>query len=126
VVACRPSFDVGCDEKTRFAVELEFVQCLANPHYLNCEYVHVNYAHFLDGTCTPPWCVLALVTLQHAVYAGLGQNRFLDNPAFINYLKYLIYWKQPMYAQYIKCVQGVTPATTGGIRGNGSTAPGSL
>ncbi len=24
-------------EKYRFEVELEFVQCLANPHYINCE-----------------------------------------------------------------------------------------
>lgn len=23
--------------KTRFQVELEFVQCLGNPHYLNCK-----------------------------------------------------------------------------------------
>jgi hypothetical protein len=25
-------------QKVRFQVELEFVQCLANPNYLNCEY----------------------------------------------------------------------------------------
>ncbi len=27
-------------EKYRFQVELEFVQCLANPHYLNCKSAH--------------------------------------------------------------------------------------
>lgn len=28
---------MGCSDKERFALELEFVQCLANPQYLNCE-----------------------------------------------------------------------------------------
>ena len=27
------------DDKQRFCLELEFVQCLANPSYLNCEWV---------------------------------------------------------------------------------------
>lgn len=27
-------------QKVRFQVELEFVQCLANPNYLNCEYTN--------------------------------------------------------------------------------------
>eukprot|EP00877_Chromochloris_zofingiensis_P011547 jgi/Chrzof1/6646/Cz19g04060.t1 len=27
--------DIGCDDKTRFTLELEFMQCLANPKYLN-------------------------------------------------------------------------------------------
>ena len=32
-------FNTGVEEaKIRFQVELEFVQCLANPHYLNCKY----------------------------------------------------------------------------------------
>lgn len=32
-------FYTGTEEaRTRFQVELEFVQCLANPHYLNCKY----------------------------------------------------------------------------------------
>lgn len=29
--------ETGIPDDKRFAVELEFVQCLANPHYLNCE-----------------------------------------------------------------------------------------
>ena len=29
--------EVGCSDAERFQLELEFVQCLANPHYLNCE-----------------------------------------------------------------------------------------
>lgn len=27
----------GVSDDKRFAIELEFVQCLANPHYLNCK-----------------------------------------------------------------------------------------
>lgn len=26
----------GCPDDARFVMELEMVQCLANPHYLNC------------------------------------------------------------------------------------------
>lgn len=26
----------GCSDEARFVMELEMVQCLANPHYLNC------------------------------------------------------------------------------------------
>jgi hypothetical protein len=29
--------DVGCSDQERFVMELEFIQCLANPFYLNCE-----------------------------------------------------------------------------------------
>ncbi|KAG9292081.1 hypothetical protein G9A89_017981 [Geosiphon pyriformis] len=31
----------------------------------------------------------------------LAQKGFLDNPAFVNYLKYLQYWKRPEYAKFI-------------------------
>lgn len=36
--------------------------------------------------------------------AVLAINRYFDNPAFLNYLQYLKYWKQPQYAKYIVCV----------------------
>ncbi|XP_058058667.1 mediator of RNA polymerase II transcription subunit 31 isoform X1 [Anopheles bellator] len=55
-------------QKLRFQVELEFVQCLANP----------NYLHFL------------------------AQRGYFKDTAFVNYLKYLLYWKEPEYAKYIK------------------------
>uniref|UniRef100_A0A182Y4R2 Mediator of RNA polymerase II transcription subunit 31 n=2 Tax=Anopheles stephensi TaxID=30069 RepID=A0A182Y4R2_ANOST len=54
--------------KLRFQVELEFVQCLANP----------NYLHFL------------------------AQRGYFKDAAFVNYLKYLLYWKEPEYAKYLK------------------------
>ena len=28
--------DTGCSDRERFQLELEFVQSLANPHYINC------------------------------------------------------------------------------------------
>ncbi|XP_053669417.1 mediator of RNA polymerase II transcription subunit 31 [Anopheles marshallii] len=55
-------------QKLRFQVELEFVQCLANP----------NYLHFL------------------------AQRGYFKDTAFVNYLKYLLYWKEPEYAKYLK------------------------
>ncbi|WIA10931.1 hypothetical protein OEZ85_011096 [Tetradesmus obliquus] len=58
----------GVVESARFVLELEFIQCLANPHYLN-------------------W---------------LAQNKYLEDKAFLNYLKYLEYWRQPQYASYIR------------------------
>ncbi|KAJ3006068.1 UNVERIFIED_CONTAM: hypothetical protein HDU68_004292 [Siphonaria sp. JEL0065] len=54
------------DEK-RLILELEFLQCLANPKYLQF----------------------------------LGQHGYFNDPAFINYLKYLLYWRQPQYAHLV-------------------------
>uniref|UniRef100_A0A3Q2YWU2 Mediator of RNA polymerase II transcription subunit 31 n=1 Tax=Hippocampus comes TaxID=109280 RepID=A0A3Q2YWU2_HIPCM len=54
--------------RTRFQSELEFIQCLANPNYLNF----------------------------------LAQRGFLRERPFINYLKYLLYWKEPDYAKFLK------------------------
>jgi mediator of RNA polymerase II transcription subunit 31 len=31
----------------------------------------------------------------------LAQNRYFDDEAFVGYLKYLLYWKQPEYAKFI-------------------------
>ena len=31
--------ETGCSEEERFRLEMEFVQCLANPDYLHCEAV---------------------------------------------------------------------------------------
>mmetsp|Transcript_1178 Transcript_1178/g.7658 ORF Transcript_1178/g.7658 Transcript_1178/m.7658 type:complete len:135 (-) Transcript_1178:5678-6082(-) len=47
--------DVGCSDEERFQLELEFVQCLANPHYVNHlaqnryfeDPAFVNYLHYL-------------------------------------------------------------------------------
>ncbi|KAI9326626.1 SOH1-domain-containing protein [Obelidium mucronatum] len=51
----------------RLILEIEFVQCLANPKYMQF----------------------------------LAQHGYFNDPAFINYLKYLLYWRQPEYAHLI-------------------------
>lgn len=32
---------------------------------------------------------------------GLADNKYFEDPAFMNYLKYLQYWKDPKYACYL-------------------------
>lgn len=61
---------VRAENRARFEIELEFVQALANPFYLQT----------------------------------LAQQNMLTQPAFINYLKYLQYWKEKDYARFIQCV----------------------
>jgi mediator of RNA polymerase II transcription subunit 31 len=63
--------DAKVANRTRFELELEFVQALANPFYLH----------------------------------SLAQQSILEQPAFINYLKYLLYWKEKDYARFIQCVR---------------------
>jgi len=67
-----PSFlETEDQQKIRFQIELEFVQCLANPNYLNF----------------------------------LAQRGIFKETAFVSYLKYLTYWKEPEYAKYLKYPQ---------------------
>ena len=35
---------------------------------------------------------------------SLAQQNILEQPAFVNYLKYLLYWKEKDYARFIQCV----------------------
>jgi mediator of RNA polymerase II transcription subunit 31 len=55
------------EDKLRFQVELEFVQCLANPNYLNF----------------------------------LAQRGYFKDQTFVNYLKYLLYWKVTILIPYL-------------------------
>ena len=54
-------------QEERFYIELEFVQNLSNPKYLNY----------------------------------LAQNGYFDQETFMNYLKYLRYWKKPEYITHL-------------------------
>lgn len=54
--------------RARFELELEFVQALANPFYLQ----------------------------------SLAAQNILDEPAFINYLAYLQYFKEKEYVRFIQ------------------------
>ncbi|GJE95833.1 SOH1-domain-containing protein [Phanerochaete sordida] len=62
-----PPQDARAANRTRFELELEFVQSLANPFYLH----------------------------------SLAQQGILKQPAFINFLAYLQYWKEKDYARFI-------------------------
>ncbi|KAJ3569614.1 hypothetical protein NP233_g4923 [Leucocoprinus birnbaumii] len=68
----KPVLSTATDEqkaanRARFELELEFVQSLANPFYLQ----------------------------------SLAQQNILEQPAFINFLEYLLYWKEKDYARFI-------------------------
>lgn len=54
-------------DSERFLIEMEFVQNLSNPKYLN----------------------------------HLAQNGYLRQKEFIEFLKYLRYWKEPQYLQHL-------------------------
>ncbi|KAJ3490921.1 hypothetical protein NLI96_g1072 [Meripilus lineatus] len=66
--------------RRRFELELEFVQSLANPFYLQ----------------------------------SLAQQGILNQPAFVNFLKYLLYWKEKDYARFLlyagRILTGFTPS----------------
>ena len=131
----------GVSEKQRFEAELEFVQGLASPQYLNCKPWHIacdlelcciglapprmNYITITqkspmqmnavrDECCTNNrfglearrgkgmnWCLICLLGKQLSG-AGLGQNRFFEDPAFVEYLAYLQYWHEPRYAAFLQ------------------------
>lgn len=73
------------EEDLRFERDLEFVQSLANPRYLNRMYMHLQL------------CANKHKNADLALY-------YMDNPQFIEYLRYLQYWKQPEYARFIMSV----------------------
>ncbi|GAA5987376.1 hypothetical protein JCM10908_001931 [Rhodotorula pacifica] len=54
--------------RIRFETELEFVQCLANPFYLQ----------------------------------SLAQQGLFEQPSFLNYLRYLLYFRDPRYARFLQ------------------------
>lgn len=78
--------------RMRFQVELEFIQCLANPNYLHCKHTRK-----MDG--------VDLFILKYFCFPSqtvIAQRGYFKDQTFINYLKYLTYWKEPEYARYIK------------------------
>ena len=76
----------------RFQVELEFVQCLSNPNYLHCMlliyFVLISFSFILAAF--------------NSILTVLAQRDYFKDPAFVNYLNYLQYWKKPEYAKFIK------------------------
>lgn len=81
-------------QRIRFQVELEFVQCLANPNYLNRKLLCFACDLLLmktDGL----FCLFMLSP-------DLAQNGHFKNKSFINYINYLQYWKKPEYSKYLR------------------------
>jgi mediator of RNA polymerase II transcription subunit 31 len=70
----------------RFTLELEFVLCLSNPHYL--QYLAVNFPNLLNKPSTNT--------------TSSSEDEDTDADRFARYLKYLYnYWKTPKYVQYL-------------------------
>lgn len=79
--------------RLRFQVELEFVQCLANPNYIHCKFQeHIQILPLESNVCT----------YKISFISVLAQRGYFKDQKFINYLKHLLYWKQPEYARYLK------------------------
>lgn len=74
-----PTDEQKAANRARFELELEFVQSLANPFYLQ----------------------------------SLAQQNILEQPAFINFLEYLLYWREKDYARFIQYVSMVVRAKLG-------------
>lgn len=70
----------GLTEEERLAVELEFIQCLANPTYLAC--------------------TIIINDLINSIVV-LAQQNTLEDPKFISYLHYLLYLTRPEYSKFI-------------------------
>jgi mediator of RNA polymerase II transcription subunit 31 len=69
----------------RFTLELEFVSCLANPHYL--QYLAVTFPHLLN---------------KPAASHDSTDLENCDASCFARYLKYLYdYWRTPGYVKYL-------------------------
>ena len=50
---------------------------------------------FLYVTCILTHCLDVLATV-------LAQRGYFREKPFVNYLKYLLYWKEPEYAKFLK------------------------
>lgn len=71
-----PYEESDIDEQKRFTVELEFIQMLSNPFYLECLFYYL-------------------------IFIGLSGQNYFEQKSFVNYLEYLLYWKRPEYARFI-------------------------
>lgn len=74
-------------EEKRFEIELEFLQMLSHPMYLQCGPSFLRFQ---------PSLILTVLLIS-----DLAQRGFMRDPAFVNYLDYLQYWKRPEYAKFV-------------------------
>ncbi|CAG8446559.1 11149_t:CDS:2 [Ambispora gerdemannii] len=90
-------------ERERFLLELEFIQSISNPFYITRLYQPVFFCNlsFHFDFSTILFNKFNFSCNESMKTKDLAQKGFLDDPAFINYLKYLQYWKRPEYAKFI-------------------------
>lgn len=80
-------------EEDRFIKDLEFIQNLSNAAYLHCKLLSFIFFSFIF-----------LFVILYFFSLDLARNQYFDDPCFLNYLKYLRYWKEPEYIIYIQLV----------------------
>ena len=73
------------EETRRFEVECEFVQALTNPHYINRKLINIVFS----------------IKPTFRQFLDLAQRGYFKERYFINYLKYLLYFKRPEYARCV-------------------------
>lgn len=88
------------DDRKRFEVELEFINSLANPAYLQCTFcVHLFVLPHADAS---DYSIFPASDQPLPSLTGLVQT-YGNDASFIDYLQYLEYWRQPRYAKFIMC-----------------------
>ncbi|KAK5101361.1 Mediator of RNA polymerase II transcription subunit 31 [Lithohypha guttulata] len=83
----------------RFEMELEFVSALANPEYL--QFLSFHYPQlfqFINPLDSSNTSTSAQATTKKPKSSS---NDNSDAAKFARYLKYLLYWKRPEYAQFL-------------------------
>ncbi|VEL12400.1 unnamed protein product [Protopolystoma xenopodis] len=92
----RPTGTTLEDSKVRFQIELEFVQCLANPHYLTCRPLLrflITLSFLLTLQISYPYCLHLLDLLQSAEFrreiARAPVARFIDDQMLLHWQHYL-------------------------------------
>lgn len=83
-------------EEKRFLLDLEFVQCLANPSYLQCTF---GISPSLSDSPSL-WISSDFAFVDLAAHDA----KYFSDDRFVNYLKYLTYFKDPKYSRYLQYV----------------------
>lgn len=87
-----------------FRIELEFVQSLANPHYLSCKFFY--YFENVIVLLNKPGHFF-LIMYSNMFLVDLAQRGYFKEETFVRYLSYLRYFKQPEYAKTLKYPQAL-------------------
>ena len=57
-----------------------------------------------SGQSSEQACLITMIAVLLYVFLVLAQRGYFKKPCFVNYLKYLLYWKQPEYAKFLMWV----------------------